>query len=53
MSKILVIGEISDGKLNSGVAKVVAAAKQIGGDIVVALLGGDEIGRASCRERVS
>lgn len=41
MSKILVIGEISDGKLNSATAKVVAAAKQIGGDIVVALLGAD------------
>ena len=41
MSKILVIGEISDGKLNSGTAKVVAAATQIGGDIVVALFGAD------------
>jgi electron transfer flavoprotein alpha subunit len=41
MSKILVIGEISDGKLNSATAKVVAAAKQIGGEIVVALLGSD------------
>ena len=41
MSKILVIGEIADGKLNSGVAKVVAAAKQIGGEVVVALLGAD------------
>jgi electron transfer flavoprotein alpha subunit len=41
MSKILVIGELSDGKLNSGTAKVVAAAQQIGGDIVVALFGAD------------
>ncbi len=41
MSKILVIGEIADGKLNSGVAKVVAAAKAIGGEVVVALLGAD------------
>jgi len=41
MSKILVIGEISDGKLNSATAKVVAAAKQIGGEIVIALLGSD------------
>lgn len=46
MSKILVIGEIADGKLNSGVAKVVAAAKQIGGDVVVALLGADVAGPA-------
>ena len=41
MSKILVVGEVVDGKLNSGVAKVVAAAKAIGGDVVVALLGAD------------
>jgi electron transfer flavoprotein alpha subunit len=41
MSKILVIGEISDGKLNSGTAKVVAAAAQIKGDITVALFGAD------------
>ena len=47
MSKVLVIGEISDGKLNSGTAKVVAAAKQIGGDIVVALFGTDVSGPAT------
>jgi electron transfer flavoprotein alpha subunit len=41
MSKILVVGEQADGKLNSGVAKVVAAAKAIGGEIHVALLGKD------------
>jgi len=46
MSKILVIGEIADGKLNSGVAKVVAAAKQIGGEVVVALFGADVAGPA-------
>lgn len=41
MSKILVIGEISDGKLNAGTAKVLAAANAIGGEIVVALFGAD------------
>jgi len=41
MAKILVIGEISDGKLNAGTAKVLAAANAIGGEIVVALLGTD------------
>src|SRR5882757_8881789 len=41
MSKILVIGEISDGKLNAGTAKVLAVANAIGGEIVVALLGAD------------
>jgi electron transfer flavoprotein alpha subunit len=41
MAKILVIGEISDGKLNAGTAKVLAAANAIGGEIVVALLGAD------------
>jgi electron transfer flavoprotein alpha subunit len=39
MSKILVVGEIADGKLNQGVAKVVAAAQKIGGDIDVVLFG--------------
>ncbi len=47
MSKILVIGEIADGKLNAGVAKVVACAQQIGGEIVVALLGADVAGPAA------
>ena len=47
MSKILIIGETADGKLNSGVAKVVAAAKGIGGEIVVALLGADVSGPAA------
>ena len=41
MSKILVIGEISDGKLNAGTAKVMAAATAIGGEVTVALLGAD------------
>ncbi|NKF24721.1 electron transfer flavoprotein subunit alpha/FixB family protein, partial [Solimonas sp. C16B3] len=41
MSKILIIGELADGKLNLGVSKVVAAATGIGGDIVIALLGKD------------
>ncbi|WDS36950.1 FAD-binding protein [Pseudoxanthomonas sp.] len=39
MSKILVIGEVSDGHLDAGVAKVVAAAAQIGGEIEIALFG--------------
>ncbi|WP_028079249.1 electron transfer flavoprotein subunit alpha/FixB family protein [Solimonas soli] len=47
MSKILIIGETADGKLNSGVAKVVAAAQAIGGEIVVALLGADVSGAAA------
>ncbi len=41
MSKILVIGEHAEGKLNSGVAKVIAAAKAIGGSIEVVLFGAD------------
>lgn len=41
MSKILIVGEISDGKLNLGVAKTVTAAAAIGGDIEVVLLGAD------------
>jgi electron transfer flavoprotein alpha subunit len=39
MSKILIIGEHANGKLNGGVAKVVAAAKAIGGEVTVALFG--------------
>jgi len=35
MSKILIVGQHADGKLNAGVAKVVAAAAKIGGDIDV------------------
>ena len=41
MSKILVIGQHADGKLNSGIAKVVNAAKAIGGDIHVAVFAND------------
>ena len=41
MSKILVIAEHAEGKLNAGVAKVVAAAAKIGGDIHVAVLAAD------------
>src|ERR1041384_3860489 len=37
MSKILVIAEHADGKLNPAVAKVVACANKIGGDIEVAV----------------
>jgi len=39
MSKILVIGEQAEGKLNAGVAKVVAAAQAIGGEVHLALFG--------------
>jgi len=35
MSKVLVIAEHADGKLNAGVAKVVSAAAAIGGDVHV------------------
>src|SRR3546814_20008640 len=52
MSKILIIGEIADGKLNSGAAKVVAAAKGIGGDIVIALLGSDVAGPADAAAKL-
>ena len=38
MSKILIVAEHAEGKLNAGVAKVVAAAAKIGGDIHVAVL---------------
>ncbi|AXQ29624.1 electron transfer flavoprotein subunit alpha/FixB family protein [Solimonas sp. K1W22B-7] len=41
MSKILVIAEHSDGKLNAGVAKAVAAAQKIGGEIAIAVLAAD------------
>lgn len=41
MSKILIVGEQADGKLNSGIAKVVAAAQKIGGEIDVAILAAD------------
>ncbi len=41
MSKILIVGQHSDGKLNGGVSKTVAAAKAIGGDIEVVILATD------------
>jgi electron transfer flavoprotein alpha subunit len=41
MSKILVIGQQADGKLSSSVAKVVSAAKLVGGDIEVAIFAKD------------
>jgi len=47
MSNILIVGEISDGKLNAGVSKVVAAASKIGGDITIALFGADVAGPAA------
>ena len=52
MSKILIVGQHSDGHLASGVAKVVSAAKQIGaaagGEIHVAVFAAD--GSAVCAE---
>ena len=36
-TKILVVGQQADGKLNASVSKVLAAAKKIGGDVHVAL----------------
>jgi electron transfer flavoprotein alpha subunit len=41
MSKILIIGQQAEGKLSSSVAKVVAAAKLVGGDIEIALFAKD------------
>jgi electron transfer flavoprotein alpha subunit len=41
MSKILIIGQQADGKLSSSIAKVVTAAKAIGGEIHVALFAKD------------
>ncbi|HEU0195901.1 MAG TPA: FAD-binding protein [Nevskiaceae bacterium] len=41
MSKILIVGQQSAGALNAGIAKVVAAAKAIGGDIEVAVFSAD------------
>ncbi|SFF45539.1 electron transfer flavoprotein alpha subunit apoprotein [Fontimonas thermophila] len=41
MSKILIVAEHAEGKLNSGVAKTVAAAKAIGGEIHVAVFAAD------------
>ncbi len=41
MSKILVIGQQADGKLSSSIAKVVAAAKLVGGDIEIAVFAKD------------
>ncbi len=41
MSKILIVAEHADGKLGSGVAKVVACAQKIGGEIEVAVFAAD------------
>lgn len=41
MSKILVVAEHANGKLNAGVAKVLAAAQKIGGDIEVVVFAAD------------
>lgn len=56
MSKILIVGQHSDGKLGSGVAKVLSAAKAIGGDIHVAIFGtgsADVAAQAAALEGVS
>ena len=47
MSKILIIGQQADGKLSSSIAKVVAAAKLVGGDIEVAIFAKDGSGAAA------
>ncbi|TJY60865.1 electron transfer flavoprotein subunit alpha/FixB family protein [Sinimarinibacterium sp. CAU 1509] len=47
MSKILIIAEHAEGKLNAGVSKTVAAAKGIGGDIHIAVLAADPAGVAA------
>ncbi|HVT36828.1 MAG TPA: electron transfer flavoprotein subunit alpha/FixB family protein [Nevskiaceae bacterium] len=41
MSKILVVAEHANGKLNAGVAKVMAAAQKIGGDVDVVVYSTD------------
>ncbi|MDT0498860.1 FAD-binding protein [Algiphilus sp. W345] len=46
MSKILIVGEHAEGKLNAGVGKVVAAAQGIGGDIDIVLFG-DSLGEVA------
>ena len=46
MSKILVVAEHADGKLNGGVAKAISAATAIGGDVHVVVLAADGKGVA-------
>ena len=41
MSKILIVAEHAEGTLNGGVAKTVAAAKGVGGEIHVAVFAAD------------
>ena len=41
MSKVLIVAEHAEGKLNAGVAKVVAAATPIGGEVHVLVLAAD------------
>jgi len=41
MSKVLIVAEHAEGKLNGGVAKTVAAAKGIGGEIHIAVFAAD------------
>lgn len=56
MSKILIVGQHADGKLNAGIAKVVAAATKIGGDIDVVVFaehGADIAAQAAKIEGVS
>lgn len=56
MSKILIVGEHANGKLDAGVAKVVSAAKAVGGDIevvVFATSGAAVAGQAAAIEGVT
>jgi electron transfer flavoprotein alpha subunit len=41
MSKILIVAEHADGKLNAGIEKTVAAAKGVGGEIHIAVFAAD------------
>ncbi|QHS09887.1 electron transfer flavoprotein subunit alpha/FixB family protein [Sinimarinibacterium sp. NLF-5-8] len=41
MSKVLIVAEHAEGKLNAGIAKTVAAAKGIGGEITIAVFAAD------------
>src|SRR5258708_40230825 len=52
MSKILVVGQQAEGKLNAGVAKVIAAAKAVGGEIHVALFAKDAGGSADAAAKL-
>ncbi|MFA5938802.1 MAG: electron transfer flavoprotein subunit alpha/FixB family protein [Sinimarinibacterium sp.] len=46
MSKILIVAEHAEGKLNAGIAKTVSAAKGVGGEIHIAVFAADAAGVA-------